>query len=57
MSKQEEPKKRVRLGCMVKPENLEAVKQIKVATAAKSEGAVIDNAIQHYHKRVQCIKR
>jgi len=38
---------------MIKPENLEAVKQIKVATESKSEGVVVDNAIEHYNKHVQ----
>jgi len=53
MSNKKESKKRVRLGCLIKPENLEAVKQIKAKTESKSEGVVVDNAIEHYHKHVE----
>lgn len=42
----EEPKKRVRLGVMVKPENLDAIKEIKESEELRSEGAVVDHAIE-----------
>ena len=44
------PEKRVRLGCMVKPDNLAAVKRIKADTGARSEGVVIDAAIERLNK-------
>jgi len=47
-----EPSKRVRLGCMVKPENLEAIKAIKDITESRSEGVVMDSAIEHYKNHV-----
>jgi len=37
---------RVRFGCFLKPENFTAVKEIRHATKAKSEGCVIDEAIE-----------
>ncbi len=49
----EPEKKRVRLGCMVKPENLEAVKEIKQITDARSEGIVIDQAIERLAQHVK----
>lgn len=44
--------KRVRLGCMVKPDNLAAVKRIKESTGARSEGEVCDVAIELLDKKI-----
>lgn len=46
------PEKRVRLGCFVKPSNLAAVKRIKAATGARSEGTVIDAAVELYDSTI-----
>jgi len=37
---------------MVKPENLEAIKAIKGITESRSEGVVMDSAIEHYKNHV-----
>lgn len=46
-------KPRVRFnGAMVKPETITAIKDLKVITQARSDGAVLDAAIENYAKKV-----
>lgn len=44
--KLEKKKRRLRLGCMIKESNLDAIKSLNAIEDYKSEGAVVDDAIE-----------
>lgn len=54
---QTEPKKRQRLGVMVKAENLEAIKSLNATDDYKSEGSVVDHAIERLVSHIERRKR
>lgn len=44
---------RPRFTAHIAPETHVAIKQLKETTGARSEGAVLDDAIEHYQKYIQ----